>query len=264
MESEAVPALLSSTAFPGVGAHDDLVGVVQLLRAFSHCVAIVRLRSAANVGAVSLSWNSAAHRVMADVIASSSWISAFGIRCSVVFGAIGGVVLWLGAQKLFPHPVTQMDLYICLAVPGFMALFFLAIMVFAGISSRWTDDSHREWWGRATGWLLAVALGWLLISGLVVFAPLSLKWTWSFITTGGLAALLTVLGGRSPMVAGSEKERTTTSPLGLILSKASSIAAVVFAAVLLILITEATTSVMKRLIQAYHIKLSYQATLDSF
>ena len=41
-------------------------------------------------------------------------------------------------------------------------------------------------------------------------------------------------------------------------------AAVVFAAVLLILITEATTSVMKRLIQAYHIKLSYQATLDSF
>ena len=57
----------------------------------------------------------------------------------------------------------QMELYICVAVPGFMALFFLAIMAFAGISSRWTDDSDREWWGRATGWLLAVALGWLLI-----------------------------------------------------------------------------------------------------
>ena len=65
------------------------------------------------------------------------------------------------------------------------------------------------------------------------------------------------------MVAGSGKERATASPLGLILSKASTIAAVVFAAVLLILITEATTSVMKRLIEAYHIKLSYQATLDS-
>jgi hypothetical protein len=181
----------------------------------------------------------------------------------VISGAIGGVVLWFGAQKLFPHPVMQMELYICVAVPGFMALFFVAIMVFAGISSRWTDDSDREWWGRATGWLLAVAVGWLLMSGLVVFGPLSLKWTWTFITTGGLAALLTVLGGRSSIVAATQKERATASPLGLILSKASTIAALVFATVLLILVTEATTSVMKKLIQAYHIKLAYQATLDS-
>jgi Patatin-like phospholipase len=198
----------------------------------------------------------------------TSLLPAHGFRtleflAVIVSGAIGGVILWFGGEKLFPHPVMQMELYICLAVPGFMALFFLAIMVFAGISSRWTDDSDREWWGRAAGWLVAVALGWLLISGLVVFGPLSLKWTWSFITTGGLAALLTVLGGRSPMVAASEKERATASPMGLILSKASTIAAVIFAAVLLILITEATTSVMKKLIQAYQIKLSYQATLDS-
>ena len=198
----------------------------------------------------------------------TSLLPAHGFRtleffAVVVSGAIGGVVLWFGAQELFPHPVMQMELYICVAVPAFMALFFLAIMVFAGISSRWTDDSDREWWGRATGWLLAVALGWLLISGLVVFGPLSLRWTWSFVTTGGVAAILTVLGGRSPLVAATQKERATASPLGLILSNASTIAAMVFAAVLLILITEATTSVMKKLIQAYDIKLSYQATLNS-
>ena len=133
----------------------------------------------------------------------TSLLPAHGFRplefvAVIVSGAVSGVLLWLGAQKLFPHPVMQMELYICVAVPGFMALFFVAIMVFVGISSRWTDDSDREWWGRTTGWLLAVALGWLLISGLVVFGPLSLKWTWSFITTGSVAALLTVLGGRSP------------------------------------------------------------------
>jgi hypothetical protein len=202
----------------------------------------------------------------------ASWLTsllpAHGFRtleflAVVVSGALGGVVLWLGAQKLFPRPVMQMELYICVAVPGFMALFFLAIMIFAGISSRWTDDSDREWWGRATGWLLAVACGWLLISGLVVFGPLSLRWTWSFVTTGGLAALLTVLGGRSPVVAATQKERATASPLGLIFSKASTIAAIVFAAVLLIVITEVMTAVMKKLIQAYHIKLSYQAMLNS-
>ncbi len=202
----------------------------------------------------------------------ASWLTsllpAHGFRtlefvAVVISGAVGGIILWLGAQKLFPHPVMQMELYICLAVPGFMALFFMAIMAFAGISSRWTDDSDREWWGRATGWLLAVALGWLLISGLVVFGPLSLKWTWSFITTGGVAALVTVLGGRSSMVAASQKERATASPLGLILSKASTIAAAVFASVLLIVITETTTSVMKKLIEVFHIQLTYQATLQS-
>src|SRR5262245_53148696 len=198
----------------------------------------------------------------------TSLLPAHGFRtleffAVVISGAIGGVVLWLGAQKLFPHPVRQMELYICVAVPGFMALFFLAIMAFAGIASRWTDDSDREWWGRAAGWLLSVALGWLLISGVVVFGPLSLKWTWSFITTGGVAALFTIVGGRSAMVAATQKEKATASPLGLILSKASTIAAMVFAAVLLILITQASTSLMKKLIQAYNINLSYQATLES-
>jgi hypothetical protein len=198
----------------------------------------------------------------------TSLLPAHGFRpleflAVIASGAIGGAVLWLGAQKLFPRPVTQMELYICLSIPFFMALFFVAIMVFAGISSRWTDDSDREWWGRATGWLLAVALGWLLISGLVIFGPLSLKWTWSFITTGGLAALVTVLCGRSPKAAGTEKERATASPMGLILSKASTIAAAVFTAVLLILIIEINTSVVAKLIKAYQIPLSYHADLNS-
>ena len=198
----------------------------------------------------------------------TSLLPAHGFRplefvAVIVSGAIGGAILWLGAQKLFPRPVMQMELYICLSIPFFMALFFLAIVVFAGISSRWTEDPDREWWGRAAGWLFAVALAWILISGLVIFGPLSLKWTWSFITTGGLAALVTVLGGRSSKVAGSQKERATESPMGLILSKASTIAAAVFAAVLLILITEVTTSVMAKLIEAYHVTLSYQADLNS-
>ena len=157
----------------------------------------------------------------------------------------------------------QMELYICVAVPGFMALFFLAIMAFAGISSRWTDDSDREWWGRATGWLLAVAFGWLLISGLVVLGPLSLKVDVVVHHYRRSGSTFYRSGRPNPLVAASQKERATASPLGLILSKPSTVAAMVFAAVLLILITEATTSVMKKLIQAYDIKLSYQATLES-
>src|ERR1700745_1430797 len=79
MESKAVPAVLSSAAFSRLGPHDHLLGLVQLLRAIADCVAIVRLWTTADVGAVSLSWNSAACRLMADVLTSRAWISNIGI-----------------------------------------------------------------------------------------------------------------------------------------------------------------------------------------
>src|SRR6266481_9214566 len=264
MGSKAIPALVPAAAFPRIGADDHALGMVQLLRAFSDCVAIIRFWAASDLGAVSLSRNGAAYYFVAHVIAPSSRISAIGISCgcrlrrnwwrnslvwrATIISAAGDAD---GTVHLPEHSIF------------YGAVFFLAIVVFAGISSRWTEDPDREWWGRAAGWLFAVALGWLLISGLVIFGPLSLKWTWSFITTGGVAALVTVLGGRSPRVAANEKDHATASPMGLILSKASTIAAVVFSAVLLILITEMSTSVIAKLIETYHVKLSYQADLNS-
>src|SRR4029077_3633504 len=86
MGSKAFPAVLSSAAFPRFGPHDYSLGLVQLLRAFADCLAIVRLRTTTDVGAVSLSWNSAAYRLMVDVIASCAWISNIGIS--------GGHRLW--------------------------------------------------------------------------------------------------------------------------------------------------------------------------
>src|SRR4026209_1854523 len=79
MESKAIPAVLSSTAFPRLGPLDHSLGLVQLLWPFADCLAIVRLRSTRDVGAVSLSWNSAAYRLMADVVTSRAWISNIGI-----------------------------------------------------------------------------------------------------------------------------------------------------------------------------------------
>src|SRR6266404_8361619 len=81
MGSKAIPALVPAAAFPRIGADDHALGMVQLLRAFSDCVAIIRFWAASDLGAVSLSRNGAAYYFVAHVIAPSSRISAIGISC---------------------------------------------------------------------------------------------------------------------------------------------------------------------------------------
>ena len=165
----------------------------------------------------------------------------------IITGAIGGALLWLGATQLFPQPIAKMELYTVFGVPLFMALFFLAIMAFAGVSSRWTNDQDREWWGRATGWLIAVAIGWMVISSLVILGPyllsISVSAIWT-VVTGGTAGALTVLAGRNSSIPANAKQESEAGPFAKILSKAASLAAVIFVAVLLIFITQTLTVVM--------------------
>src|SRR6267143_2072429 len=85
MESKAIPALVPAAAFPRVSAYDHVLGVVQLLWAFSDCLAIIRFWAASDMGAVSVSRNGAAYYFLAVVVASSSRISAIGISCGCRF-----------------------------------------------------------------------------------------------------------------------------------------------------------------------------------
>jgi hypothetical protein len=190
-----------------------------------------------------------------------SWVTsllrAHGFRLKefiavITSGAIGGYLLWLGATKIFPQPLAVAELYGVFAVPLFLTLFFLAILTFAGISSRWTNDEDREWWGRAAGWLLAVVIGWMLISGLVIFGPLLLSRTISILSAGGVAGLITILASRSSLIPANAEERDKAGPLALILSNAVTIAAFIFVAVLMILITRAMTWMMLQIGDQLH------------
>ena len=198
------------------------------------------------------------------IIHLSSWLTsllpAHGFRlleflAVIITGAIGGALLWLGATQLFPQPIAKMELYTVFGVPLFMALFFFAIMAFAGVSSRWTDDQDREWWGRATGWLIAVAIAWMGISALVIFGPfllaVSVTKIWTLIT-GGLAGALTVLAGRNSSIPATPRQKDEASPFAKILSKAASVGAVIFIAVLLIVIIQIAAGVMEYVGQARH------------
>lgn len=161
-------------------------------------------------------------------------------------GAIGGWLLWLAAQKLFPQPLALAELYCCFAVPLYLMLFYLAITVYTGLCSRDTSDDDREWWARACGWILIAAVAWAAVSLLVVFGPLLLGWTYSTIAAGGLAGVITMLAGLSKGIPANSKETNKASPIALILAKGTTIAALVFAIVVLILIVSGLTLLMKR------------------
>ncbi len=189
---------------------------------------------------------------------ATSLLRAHGFRFKefiavVVSGGVGGWLLWLGATKIFNQPTAKAELYTCLAVPLFLSFFFLAIMVFAGISSRWTGDPDREWWGRATGWFLALAAGWVLMSGLLVFGPLLLSRgvrLGSTLAAGAISGLLTILASRSSYIPANDKEKGKAGPLALLLSKATSLAALLFVLVLMIFITKGTTWMVKHIGQS--------------
>lgn len=66
----------------------------------------------------------------------------------------------------------QRLLYATFAVPAMTAAFWLAMALYAGLMSRFTDEQDREWWARATGYWLRFSLGWIFVFGLVVWLPL--------------------------------------------------------------------------------------------
>jgi hypothetical protein len=165
----------------------------------------------------------------------------------IASGAAGGTLLWVAAFKFFRYPRVAAELYACFAVPLFLGLFILALVAFAGFSSRWTDDQDREWWARANGWLLILALGWMLISALVIFGPFLFHWAVSAVTTGVIAGVVTVLAGRNSDIPANEKQSGKGRAFAFVLSKASSLAAIIFIAVLAILITLTTTRAVEKI-----------------
>jgi hypothetical protein len=165
----------------------------------------------------------------------------------IASGAVGGVLVWIAAIQFFPQPLEYAELYCCFATPLFLGLFLVALIAFAGLSSRWTGDEDREWWARANGWLLILALGWMLISALILFGPFALGVAVSAITAG-IASIVTVLAGKSSAVPASDKQQGKSGFLGLIFSKASSFAAIVFIAVSIILIILALTWMVEKIV----------------
>jgi hypothetical protein len=141
----------------------------------------------------------------------------------------------------------QAQLYVCLAVPLLLLVFFIQASIFVGLSSLHNEDSDREWWGRAGGWLLAISLGLALFSSIAVFGPIAFYYAPVILASvGGIAGIAAGMLGYSDKTPANQKkqEEEGGSAAGKAGSLASALTVPLFIAALLASISLGTTWLM--------------------
>jgi len=125
------------------------------------------------------------------------------LAASALTGMVAGAAILAalyGARHFFPDVAQRATL----GFPLVLSALAFSNVVRAGFSRRWTDEDVREWWGRASGIIGAIAIMWLALSLVVIQVPTwLLRWasTWSGWTAGiagfgsiALAVATTVVG----------------------------------------------------------------------
>ena len=197
-----------------------------------------------------------------------------------ISGLIYGALLGVGAYVYDQAPrdgfllFNDLLLPVMFGVPWVLISQMIAEMIFVGLSSyqreadvdregdedeagtqaasnrRTTDttaqddsESDREWLGRAGGWYLVTALGWLVVTFLIFAGSLLVQdFAYHFETwlapVGGVGGIVTALLGQSAK-SGGRGQTDQPGPLQLTTNVILGIAAPVFAAALLIFLSAA-------------------------
>ncbi len=169
----------------------------------------------------------------------------------VVAGAVGGAIAWLLASNLFGRVESVMVLYAALAPGLLIGAFLLAATVLVGLLSALTDDEDREWWARCGAWFLIAGTGSTVLGALVLFGPMLLSKTGisqAIAAIGGVSGLVTVVGGWTAKLASRDHASSQTTRSDRLMALLVPLAAVLFAAVLMIGLSTLTSGLLKGLI----------------
>src|SRR5262249_54146088 len=101
----------------------------------------------------------------------------------VGFGGLGGGIMWFGggvwlASRGFREyrdwigdPWVK-NILVVTGIGWAMFAVLLGDTLYVGLASYARDgDSEREWRARSSGWIFAVTLVWIVLSGIVLFGP---------------------------------------------------------------------------------------------
>lgn len=177
--------------------------------------------------------------------------------------AISLLLTWTVRGLLLPfynHP----GLYVMLTLPVLLGLYLLARTLFVGLASlsetfvtgakvALVNDGDREWWARLSGWILAIALGWIAVTALCLFGQ------YLFDKIGdSLKPLVGAAGGISGIAAallGSrDKTATTATTQPSIMQRVGlALAAPIFVVCVVLVISWATATLGGWVIESAHV-----------
>ena len=194
---------------------------------------------------------------------------AHEVIASMISGVVAAALLYLAFSKLFSDPMKPVELptlkswmavppslstapgelFLCLGVPLVLGILFLQSAIFVGGASWFNEEYDREWWGRGSGWVLAVAVVWIAFTGIAVYGPIAIfEAPRTFAAIGGITGLFSILGGRSDKTAATEKEADDTArPATTAMSIALSLVGPVFVVAILSLLSLCTSEALLHL-----------------
>lgn len=125
------------------------------------------------------------HPVTAPVLT----LSAMGASISA------GLMFYGLAYLARSTPPTPFEL-VTFGPPLVMLAFMLPVALHIGLARRRFSDMQREWWARLGGWVMSLALAWLLLFSIALFGALALAWLneWAAASGGLVWAAATVWG----------------------------------------------------------------------
>ncbi|MEO8035752.1 MAG: patatin-like phospholipase family protein, partial [Acidobacteriota bacterium] len=185
------------------------------------------------------------------------------ILASVAAGTAAGGLVVFYSKNVFPDPSSAAQtfpwdvraLYVCFAVPLVLSTLFAAATVFVGGASRINDDQDREWWARGAGWILALTMGWSVLSVIVIYGPVALQFAPKAIAAaGGVSGLVALLFGRSSTTAATTEGKGNSRK-----SQAARVAAPLF----IVCILSALSLLATRILQLWLPVQSAPARLDA-
>jgi hypothetical protein len=199
---------------------------------------------------------------------------------AVAAGVTGGLLSWLATSLVFPTPVQEVNrvgvaswptidpgglsagtaAYVCFGVPILLGILVLQAAIFVGASSHQNHDYDREWWARASGWVLLAALGWIGLSAITIYGPVAIRYLPRALTAlGGTAGIFSVLAGKSGKTKGNAQDETQTSTSSKALSIALAVAIPIFVVYILAVISFGTTAALSHVLSFHRIPESQVA-----